>query len=158
MVTLRQLASFGSPVYSPEILRNYYFSISTLHKNQFTTVHCTIFCQNIVDTIVSARSFYDYVIHFRIAKGGKGWMLCSRSMNVLDSKSARCLWAAVCMGVPKEHWREVVCVFIDSPRTQNCGGCGRRLLNVGTGRLQLIVGSAGVILLLVSSYSWYVYS
>ena len=33
-------------------LWNYYFSISTLHKNQFTTVHSKIFYQNIVDTVV----------------------------------------------------------------------------------------------------------
>ena len=37
---------------SQKKLRNYYFSISTLHKNQFTTVHRTIFDQNIVDTVV----------------------------------------------------------------------------------------------------------
>ena len=42
---------------------------------------------------------------------------------------------------------EVVCLFIDSLRIQSCGGCGKKLLNVGTGRLPLIVGSAGVILL-----------
>ena len=35
-----------------EKLRNYCFSISILHKIQFTTVHGTIFYQNVVDIVL----------------------------------------------------------------------------------------------------------
>jgi len=58
--------------------------------------------------------------------------------DVTDGRSTRCLSAAVCMDVPKEQWRDVVCDFIDSPSTQNCRDYGRKLLHIGTGRLQLI--------------------
>ena len=43
--------------------------------------------QKFIDISLSAQSFCDYVIHFWMAKGGKGWMLCSRSMMLRIAKA-----------------------------------------------------------------------
>ena len=77
---------------------------------------------------LSARSICDYVIHF--------WM----------EKAPKCSLAAVCTGVHKEKGREVA---FDSPRSQTCGDCRKKLSNDRNSRQKLIVGVVELSSLLV---------